>query len=111
MIPAGLLVHAATWVAPGSTTDTYGNTIPDWDTATSTAIRCRIEQSTRSETADVTRDALVASWRLFANETGIAGRDRITALGLTFEVDGPPALVADGAGTHHLEAVLRTVEG
>ena len=111
MIPAGLLVHAATWVAPGTDIDAYGNTVPDWDAATSTAIRCRVEQASRDETSDETRDALVSTWRLYANETGITGRDRVVALGLTFEVDGPPALVADGAGTHHLEATLRVVGG
>lgn len=111
MIPDRLLVHDATWLIPGTTTDAYGGSAPDWDAATSTAIRCRLEQASRDETTDETRDALVQVWRMWANETGIAGRDRVTALGLTFEVDGPPALVADGTGTHHVEATLRVVAG
>lgn len=111
MIPDRLLPHTATWLAAGTATDTYGNTVPDWDNATATTIRCRLEQATRAETVDETRDALTQTWRLYTNTTGIAGRDRIAALGLLLDVDGPPALVADRTGTHHLEATLRVVEG
>ena len=111
MIPERLLLSEATWLVPGSSSDMYGNTLPDWDTATSTTTRVRLEQLTRDEQSDETRDALVATFKMFTNETGIRGRDRITIGGITYEVDGPPDLVTDRAGTHHLEATVRWVAG
>jgi len=111
VIPDRLLPTTATWLRPGAATDAYGNLTPDWGSATATAIRCRVQQATSDERADETRDALVRTWRMWSNETSIRGRDRVTVDGAVFEVDGPPALVFDGVGPHHLEATLRRVEG
>lgn len=111
MIPDRLLIVEASLVKAGTAVDAYGNDVPAWDAVTATPIRCRLEQATRSETTDETRDALVGTFRLFTNDLTVQGRDRIVVGLTTYEVDGPPALVADGAGTHHLEATLRWVEG
>lgn len=111
MIPERLLPTTATLRRAAATVDPYGNAGPDWANATTSTITCRIEQVQRSETDDETREALVGTFRLFTNALTVAGRDRVVAGGVTYEVAGPPAVVADGATSHHLEATLRVVEG
>ena len=111
MIPDRLLVHSATWLVAGTGTDPYGNTTPDWDRATSASLRCRVDPRPGSETDDEQRDALVATALLLCNETRVAGRDRLVVGSVTWEVDGPPRVVPDGVGAHHLEADLRQVAG
>lgn len=110
MIPAGLLSTTATVTTPAAATDAYGSAVPDWAHATTRTIRCRIEQSSRSEQADETRDAAVAAFLLLCNDLAVTAGDRVTA-GATYEVDGPPAVVQDALAAHHLEATLRLVAG
>lgn len=110
-LPQHLLVHAATWLVAGTTTNDYGDTLPDWDTATSTTIAVRLQQEFRDEVSDESRDTLSQRATVWANETGISGSDRLVVGGTTWEVLGPPALVADGVGTHHVEFTVRAVSG
>lgn len=111
MIPTGMLPHTASCLTPGSTTNTYGDQVGDWGYPTVRTFRCRIEQVAASETIDPGRDALVATYRIYANDLGIGGRDRVVVEGVTYEVVGPPHLVAGRSGTHHLEALLRVWDG
>ena len=112
-IPGRLLPTTAQWLVAGAIPNAYGDYDQAWGYGygSTTTITCRIEQATRSEQDDETRDALVRTATMWTNTAGIAGRDRVIADGLTWEVAGPPALVQDAAGAHHLAATLRLVEG
>ena len=110
-LPAHLLVHQAAWLRPATTVNAYNDTVVDWDAATSTTIRVRLQQEARDEVADESRDTFVQRATVWANEDGISGSDRLVIGSTTWEVAGPPALVADAVGTHHLEATVRAVSG
>lgn len=112
-IPSRLLPTTAQWIVAGLIPDAWGDYAPDWGYgyAATVTIACRIEQETGTEAADETRDALVRTATMWTNTAGVRGRDRIVADGLTWEVQGPPALVRSATGTHHLAATLRLVEG
>lgn len=106
-----LLVRDVTIVHPGSTTDRYSNTVANWDTATRTIASGWLAQRDATEVLDG-RDALVTTLVLFLDAgTDITGRDRVDVDGITYEVVGNPLLAWTPRGAHHLEVVLRTVEG
>lgn len=110
MIPAHLLPISVTWIRPGTTTDSYGNTVPDWDTVTSSALPVMIEQRHTVEQLE-NRDATVTTLVMFTNELAVAATDRVVWAGDTFDIDGEPWIVHSPAGPDHAEAALRRVEG
>lgn len=106
-----LLVHDVTVVTPGSTTDRYGNLVPDWAASTSTTVKGWISQSSGSEDENG-RDAQIGEWTLFLPAgVEIDGRARVAWSGVTFEVVGPPRRAWTPRGEHHVEVQLRVVEG
>ena len=114
MLPDRLLPHSVSVLTPGSKVDRYGNTLPDWDTATSTTIRGRFEfllsdaVSLREKT--VGRDDAVSTWRFYTNDA-INMRQRLVWGTRTFDIDGEVAPVYDAANLHHYEALARTSDG
>jgi hypothetical protein len=114
VLPDRLLPHSVAVLTPGSKTDRYGNTLPDWDTATSVTIRGRFELlpsdavSLREKT--VGRDDAVSVWRFFTNSP-INMRQRLVWDSRTFDVDGEVGKVYDASNVHHYEAMTRTSDG
>jgi len=106
-----LLTERVTVVRAAVTRDRYGNAGTDWDTATRTDTPAWIEPTGASENDDQ-RSGQRAVWRLIVPVgVDITGRDRIEYQGETFEIDGPPLTLRTPRGPHHVEAVLRWVEG
>lgn len=108
-LPDSLLIHSVTWVVPTVSTDAYGNEKRAYGSGTT--ITCRMQQDQGTEPLAEGRDPLVRDWKMFTNQSGIGGYDRIVYGTLTFEVEGPPAPASDGAGFHHAEVALRLVTG
>lgn len=110
-VPLSLLPQRVTWVVPATTTDPYGNAVPDWaDTTDTDDVPAWIEQRDTVEQRDG-RDTFVTQWLFIANELGISGRDRIVWGARTFEIDGEVSLEYTPAAGHHVEARLLLVEG
>lgn len=110
VIPPDLLTQAVTIVHAGSTTDRYGNTVPDWDAATRTTVMAWVQQTTGSEVTEQ-RNAQIGDWLMICDPAAVTGADRVEWAGLVFEVLGPPAPVPTPQGIHHTEVRLRTVDG
>lgn len=117
-IPAALLVHTVVVVRPATSTDAYGDTARDYGAgATRTTISGRVQQDSRSESADALRDSAEQLWTLFTNHTDIRVLDRLEWAGhpqgsVTFEVVGPPEpTYAGGPDVHHYEVSLRQQVG
>ncbi|MFI8853682.1 hypothetical protein ACIGW3_26300 [Streptomyces sp. NPDC053499] len=119
MIPADLLPHLVTVVAPGTRTDRYGNTVTDWspEAVTRKQTWTWLQQNSGSEETDQ-RNAQVGEWLLGCNPFDVDGQpltvhggDRVEWSGLVFKVIGPPGPAYEPAALHHYEIRLRTVEG
>jgi hypothetical protein len=100
-------------IRPGTRTDRYGNTVPDWDTANSVDVLAWVEPVAVGTENIEGRSALASEWLLLAAaDTQITGRDRVVYQGQTFDVIGPPVVRKAGRrGPHHVEARLRWAEG
>lgn len=88
--------------------DDYGN--PTY-IETSTDTTCWLDQLSRSEKTVDEVDA--EKWRCYLRAgVPILAKDSVTAIGYSFEVDGPPWEVVDALkGTvHHIEATLRRTQ-
>lgn len=106
-----LLAHDVTILTPGTTANRYGDSTPNWATATSVASKAWVSQRSSVEDLDH-REAQVSGWVVFLPEdTAITGRDRVVWGSVTFEVDGPPNRAWTPRGEHHVEANLRVVDG
>lgn len=110
MIPTRLLPITVDWLRPGVTTDAYGNTVPDWDTVTSSPLQVMIERRRTTEQRG-SRDATVTSCVMFTNELAVAATDRIVWGDDTFDVDGEPWVVHTPTGPDHAEVDLLLVVG
>lgn len=106
-----MMVTPVTIRRPGAGTDRYGDTGPDWTSATDVDTTGWLAQLDDGEDF-ANRDAYTSTWRLFLRpaETLSAG-DRVISDGVTFEVDGPPQHARTPTGIHHIEATLRAVVG
>lgn len=110
-IPSSLLPYVVTIVRAGTTTDRYGNEVRDWANATRTSAPAWIEQQKPTEDTN-DRDQLASTWLLILPATvDVNGNDRIEHNGETFEVVGPPTVVHNMRGPHHIEAQLSWVRG
>ncbi len=93
--------------AAGTVTDDFGNTQPDWATATATAARAFLQPGSGREDTQG-RDVQVADHVLFLEpDARITGRSRVRYRSEMYEVVGPPR-VWQGS---HAEADLRRIEG
>lgn len=111
-IPTGLLPQTVTRIRPGTSTDTYGNTVYSYSSgASSASMAAWLQQDNRAEPLSDGRDPLEQVWLMITNDADVLGRDRVTFGSTTFEVQGPPEAVYTPAGFHHLEATLRVVNG
>lgn len=112
-IPERLLPITVSWIHPGTTTDGYGNSVPDWSegaATTTSSLPVMIEQRRAVEELDG-RDATVTTLVLFTNELGIEAVDRFVWDGRTYEADGDPWVVYSPGGPHHAEIAIVRVEG
>jgi hypothetical protein len=111
-IPERLLPITVSWIRPGTTTDSYGNTTRDWSdgAATTSPLQVMIEQRRAIEQLDG-RDATITTLVLFTNELGVEAIDRFVWDGRTYEADGDPWIVYSPAGPHHSEVAIVRVEG
>lgn len=101
-----------TLLTPGTTTTRVGDSIPDWDTATTMAARGRLAQRSGSEDHGPGRAAEISEWRLYLPvDVVISAACRVVHDGRTFEVIGPPYLPTVARGVGHQELTLRLVEG
>jgi hypothetical protein len=107
--------ETVTVVRPGSTTDRYGNPTADWTAATSTevdgaAVAPRLQPEQTDEGRQAAVDALTA---YLPPGTDVVHTDRVVVRGLTYEVDGRPAVWTSPftATTRGIEVPLRRVAG
>ena len=117
MIGDDLLPHPIEVETPGTTTDRYGNTVPDWTESTRVEVAGWLQQNTGREDTDQ-RDAQIGEWLLICNPVDIGGyaltvhgADRVHWNGAVFEVIGPPGPAYVPTELHHYEIRLKTVEG
>lgn len=89
-------------------TDRYGAKVRDWAHASSTSwAGCTVQPYSATEAA-VDREYAATHVRLFAPPgTSLLATDRVQHGGVTYDVDGDPALWAG----HHLEASLKRTTG
>lgn len=108
-----LMVRDVTIRRAGTTTDRYGNLLPDWTTATETTTTGWLGVQTRSEEGGTRIGALIQGGTLVLDDLtlDVAGGDRVDIDGITFEVDGPPLTAWTPRGAHHLEVTVRAVTG
>lgn len=108
----GLLVHTVTVLTPGTTTDAYGDTVPNWTTATSVSSAARVVQRSARENID-TRDASITEWVVYLpGDVTVTHANRIVWDGLTFEVAGDPKPAVRRTSTvHHYEVPLNRIAG
>jgi head-tail adaptor len=109
---ARLLARTVTIKRAGSTTDRYGASVKNWNTATTTATTGWLSQASSVEVNDLGREGQESLWTLVLPvDTDILGGDRVTIEGTTYEVDGPPNRAWTPRGEHHVEARLKLVQG
>lgn len=111
MIPASLLTHRVSRLRPGTTSDAYGNTAPDWSAPDRLDLPARVEPRSAGEDV-IDRDQLTATHVVWVRpDADIDGRDRLEFAGRVLEVLGPPRHFDTPAGPHHIELQMREVEG
>lgn len=121
MLPARMLPHRITILTRGTATDAYGNTVPDWVTATSRTAAAYVRPASSStggptsgdEYVDVGRDVIDRSFQVHTNDAAINALDRVVHDGVTYEVDGQPAIwtSAPGGRLGHTKFRMRRVDG
>ena len=101
-----------TVITPGTVTD-RGTTLPDWDTATTADYdECRVQPLSADEITALGRQGVRHAMRLFGPEDmTINELDRVTAGGVTYEVDSAQVWPSPTGRLAHTEAVLVDVEG
>ncbi|SRR6266568_4413149 len=96
-------------------TNRYGAQIRDWPNATQTTVPgVSIQPVSATEDAQG-RELRITGYRLFTargRNIDLLATDRVRWAGLVLQVDGEVARwPAPGGGVHHVEAVLRLIEG
>lgn len=88
--------------------DRYGNTGPDWVSVRRTTVTsCRLSPNPEGEARGEGRPGIVTGHTLYLPPgSTIVAADRVEARGATWEVDGDPAVWANGT-----VANLRKVDG
>lgn len=114
MLPARMLPHQITILTPGTTTDGYGNQVPDWAAATSRTAAAYVRPWTPGdENVDAGRDVSDRVWQVHTNDSAVTAFDRIVHDGVTYEIDGDPMIrkLAPGGRLGHTKLRLRRVDG
>lgn len=106
-----MLVQSVTVLTAGSTTDRYGNTAPDWASATSRTVNGWVAQTGSIEIL-LGRDSTTTVGVVFLPAGDpITYADRVQIAGVTYEVDGVPLRPWSRRSEHHVQVRLRDVEG
>lgn len=106
-----LLVHDVTIITPGTTTDAYGDTQPDWTTSTTSTVKGWLAQTSSIENLDG-RDATITTLALTLPAAAPIGpRDRVSIDGIVYELTGAPISAWTRRGEHHIECSLGLVIG
>lgn len=110
-----LMCQPVTVITPASTTDEYGNSIDDWDNASTVSTLAWIAQvASEGASEEITRfrQAEISEWNGYFRPTITIGpRDRVVRGSVTFEVDGPVNPAYRYNVVHHVEVPLKVVEG
>ena len=110
-----LLIHSVQLILQSEgAEDRYGNTTQVFTPGATVNARVQPVRSTSQGGRELlaNRDMRVAWFQVFLPAgTAIDALDMLTWNGKTLQIDGPPALVYDGTGEHHIEAVARLIEG
>lgn len=72
--------------------DGHNNAVPNWSAATSTPITgCSVQPGSTDEVLE-NRDTTLIQWTVYAPSTAdVLSSDRISYLGVEYEIDGQPA--------------------
>jgi hypothetical protein len=114
VISARLLPETITILTAATTTDLYGNTVPDWTSPASRTAAAYVRPvATSDEHADDGRDVSDRRWQLHTNDQAVTAFDRIVRDGVTYEVEGDPLVWAHlpGGRAGHTKLQLRRVDG
>ena len=107
-----LMTQPVTILRGVEVTDRYGSKTFDWTAATSAQTTAWIARRDGSEVLDH-RNAEISQWiGMFPKDVDLRAGDRVVRWGVTFEVDEPPNPAhRPQSGLHHVEAMLKVVEG
>lgn len=111
-----LLPDACVIVRPGRSKDRYGNEVPDWTSATRTAVYGRLVARSvgrlgNGEVHTAGRTAVEQAWALILPRgTDIGARDLVETDTGTFKVEGHPITRRTMRSAHHITASLKAVE-
>ena len=99
-------------ITPIYTTDQYGNTEKDWNNAIRTPAKGWMAQGATNE-VEGNRETDISIWRLYLVDlsVSITAQDRVWYDGAYFDVQGKPVIAKTPGKLHHIEAILRLVEG
>lgn len=106
-----LLVRNVDIITPGSHTDNYGDSQPDWTSATEVTTVGWLAQMSSIENLDgrnATSTDLVLD---LPAGTPVTARDRVRIDGTTYELVSEPVAAWTPRGEHHREIFLRVVTG
>jgi len=106
-----LLIHTVSirTPSPNAGADRYGN--PTEDPGTPVDVPARVEQRAASEDV-IDRDTRVTRALVFLpTGTNISALSVVAYEGQDWQVVGAPYYVANGAGPHHIQAVIELIEG
>lgn len=115
MIPASLLPHTVTLLRPTVSTDSYGNTVYDYATATRIDASAWVQQDARSRPTEDGGNPMQGRWLIITNREDVRRRDRIEWAGpgglVVFDMDGQPEPAYTPRGFHHTEIVCVVIDG
>ena len=104
-------VHEVDIVRAPPETDRYGDTRPDWASATSTTVSGWLTSVNTTEITDG-REAISTEWSLsLPADVDIDAADRVQRGAAIYEIVGDVEAAATPYGTHHQVVRLRSVHG
>jgi len=111
-LPTEIAIDTVTRVRATTTTDSHGNEIRSWATATtSDIVGCSMQPEDGSEII-LGREEVVSRWQLFLPPNAdLLPSDRVRFEGITYEVDGSVQKWPDIGGLGHKSCLLKLVEG
>lgn len=104
-------VVAVSIVNPADKTDRYGNTIDDWDNATTVAAKAWRAQTGASELTDNRTGVVTTETLLLPTGTDVTARSRVAIADEEFTVEGDPRHANTPDGEHHIKLTIRKVAG
>lgn len=111
---SSLLVHTVqVFNLVAGSTDRYNNEVEAWDSGVTLPARLQqLDALTLGRELIIDRDTRQTFWKVFMEaDAPVNGLSKLVWEGRTLEVDGEPADVADGVGSHHLEFRVKESKG